>query len=247
MKICTLASGSKGNSIFVGNDKCKILIDAGISCRQVELRLNLINETLSDIDGIFVTHEHTDHTAGLKVINKRFKIPIFIAKNSFCSKYENLENLIFFESGDLIDFKKFQIKTFSIPHDALDPVGFKIKYKEHSIGISTDIGKPTYLIKETLKDCNTVFLEFNHDEDMLINGSYPWELKQRIKSNIGHLSNKQAMEILNEISAENIFISHISEENNSHEKIFNEIENIINKNFYFTYQNKISKVLFKRS
>ncbi len=247
MKICTLASGSKGNSIFIGNDSCKILIDAGMSCKQIELRLNSIDETLKNIDAIFITHEHSDHIKGLKVINKRFNIPIFISKNSFCYKYEDLKNLYFFESGEVIDFKKFQVKTFSIPHDALDPVGFKIKYKHHTIGISTDIGKPTYLIKEILKDCDTVFLEFNHDEDMLINGNYPWELKQRIKSNMGHLSNKQALEILDEIEAENIFISHISEENNSHQKIFKEIEHIINKNFYFTFQDKISKVLIKRS
>ena len=247
MKICSLASGSKGNSIFIGNDNCKILIDAGISCRQLELRLNKIEETLAEINAIFVTHEHSDHISGLKVVNKKFKIPVFIAKNSFCKKYENIENIVFFEPGDLIKFKNFSIKTFSIPHDALDPVGYKISYKQHSIGISTDIGKPTYLIKETLKECDTLFLEFNHDEDLLIYGNYPWELKQRIKSNIGHLSNKQAIDILKEMHAKNIFISHISEENNSHEKIFKEIENITYKNFYLTYQNQISKVLIKRS
>jgi len=247
MKVCTLASGSKGNSIFIGNENCKILIDVGVSCKQIELRLNKIEESLSEINAIFITHEHSDHIAGLKVINKRFNIPIFISKNSYCPKYEDLKNIIFFNPGDTIDFKKFKIKTFSIPHDALDPAGFKILYKEHSIGVSTDIGKPTYLIKETLRDCDTVFLEFNHDEDMLINGSYPWELKQRIKSNMGHLSNSQALEILKDIEAENIFISHISEENNSEEKIFKHIENITNKNFFFTYQHKVSKVLLKRS
>ena len=248
MKVCALASGSKGNSIFVKSANSKILIDAGISTKQISLRLSKLGENLNDIDAIFITHEHSDHIYALKVISKRFNIPIFISKFSYSESFKEVKNIEHFLSGDTINFKDLKISAFQIPHDAEDPVGFIVESGGYKLGIATDIGKPTYIIKDALKNCSTIFLEFNHDEELLMTGKYPWHLKQRIRSNYGHLSNREATEMIKDINSEtlqNIFISHISEENNSLEKIKNEIyislQNVLkDKIFYFTFQNKIS-------
>jgi phosphoribosyl 1,2-cyclic phosphodiesterase len=250
MKVCALASGSKGNSIFVATENTKILIDCGISCRQIMLRLNEIGESPEDIDAIFITHEHSDHIRGLPVFTKKYKTPVFLNKLIEMDIFENItvENFL---CGDTIKFKDLEISPYQIPHDATEPVGFIISNKDKSIGIATDIGKVTYLIKEKLSNCSTIFLEFNHDEEMLLTGPYPWHLKQRIRGNYGHLSNRESIELLKEIGGnglKNIFISHISEQNNSYEKIKRDIIKnlsgiLTDKNFYFTYQDKISKIV----
>ena len=248
MKVCALASGSKGNSIFIKSANTKILIDAGISTKQIALRLKELGEDLNDIDGIFITHEHVDHIYALKVISKRFNIPIFISKFSYSESLKEVKNIEHFLSGDTIKFKDLNISTFQIPHDAEDPVGFIIESGESRVGIATDIGKPTYIVKNALKNCSTIFLEFNHDEELLMTGKYPWHLKQRIRSNYGHLSNREAVEMIKEINSEslqNIFISHVSEENNSMDRIkyeiYESLQDVIkDKNFYFTFQSKIS-------
>lgn len=251
MEACALASGSKGNSIFLKSDKTSILIDAGISTKQICLRLEEIGESAENIDAIFITHEHSDHLKGVPVFTKRFKCPVFISKFINSDSLSKVENIEYFTCGDTIRFKDLEISSFQIPHDAIDPMGFIVRNNGSAIGIATDIGKPTYLIKEKIRACSTLFLEFNHDEEMLLTGGYPWHLKQRIRSNQGHLSNKDAIDLLKEINSDylkNIFISHISEQNNSYEKIKNEIVKHLSndfkeKNFYFTFQEKVSRVV----
>ena len=251
MITCSLASGSKGNSFFIKSNNTRILIDAGISSKQICLRLDSIGESPENIDAIFITHEHSDHLKGVRVFTKKFKIPVFVSKLIPLEIFEGIENIEFFLCGDTIRFKDLEISSYQIPHDTVDPMGFIVRNNGNAIGIATDIGKATYLIKEKIRTCSTVFLEFNHDEEMLVTGSYPWHLKQRIRSNQGHLSNMDAINLLKEINSDylkNIFISHISEQNNSYRKIKEDIlknlsKDMKNKRFYFTFQGKVSNVV----
>ncbi len=251
IKICSLGSGSRGNCIFLGTERSKILIDAGFSALKIKDRLNKINENLENIDAILITHEHNDHIRGIKTLSNTYKIPIFFSKDFPSFYYEKVKNKDFFYNGELFSLKEWNITSFSIPHDAEDPVGFTIEIYGKKIGILTDIGKINNLIKNYVKDCNILFLEFNHDEDMLLNGPYPWELKQRIRSPFGHLSNKHAVNFIKDVCWDgltDIFICHVSEKNNSLEIIKKEITNILKLlpdqiKFHFTYQEKISHLL----
>ena len=250
LKICSLGSGSRGNCIFIGSDDTKILIDAGFSALKIKNRLKEINECIDEIDAILITHEHQDHIKGIKTLSKYHNIPILFSKDFPELYYEKVTVKDFFAPGEEFKIKNFEISSFAVPHDAIDPVAFTVKFKNIKIGIATDIGKPNLLIKNRLLNCNVIFLEFNHDEQMLLYGPYPWELKQRIRSGYGHLSNDMAASLLKEIEWEglrHVFISHISEKNNSLEKIKRVI---ISKNFspqmkfYFTFQERVSKKIF---
>ena len=251
LKICSLGSGSRGNSIFIGTKHSKILIDAGFSGLKIKDRLNRIKEDISEINAILISHEHTDHIRGAKTLSNFNKVPVFYSKDFPEYFHEKVKFKDFFVSGEEFKIKDFVIESFFIPHDAQDPVGFIVKYSDLKIGIATDLGKVNNLIINRLKNCNVIFLEFNHDENLLINGQYPWELKQRILSSHGHLSNANAVNLLKEIVWEgltDVFISHISEKNNSIEKIKEEIYNNFNSfhdnlKFHFTFQEKISHLL----
>ncbi len=251
IKICSLGSGSRGNCIFIGTKKTKILIDAGFSGLKIKDRLRRIGEDIENIDAILISHEHTDHIKGAKTLSNFNKIPIFYSKDFPEIFHEKVKNKDFFCSGEEFKINEISIDTFIIPHDANDPVGFCIYYKELKISIATDFGRINNLIINKISNSNVIFLEFNHDEDLLLNGPYPWELKQRILSSFGHLSNKAAVELLNNITWDgltDIFISHISEKNNSIERIKKEISSkykFFNSflRFHFTFQENISQIL----
>ncbi len=251
IKICSLGSGSRGNSIFIGNDKTKILIDAGFSALKIKNSLEKLGEDISEINAVIITHEHADHIKGIKTLSNSYKIPIFVSSDFPEIFIEKVKNKDFFYSGEDFLIENIEISSFNIPHDAVDPVGFLVKMNDLCIGIATDIGKITNLIVNKLEKCNIIFLEFNHDEKMLLYGPYSWELKQRIRSSYGHLSNSDAIELIKKISnthLTDIFVSHISQNNNSYEIIKREIlKNFDNFNenlkFHFTYQDKPSNLI----
>ena len=251
LKICSLGSGSRGNCIFIGTSKTKILIDAGFSALKIKDRLLEIGEHISNIDAILISHEHTDHIRGAKTLSNFNKIPVFYSKDFPEYFHKKVKFKDFFVSGEEFKINDFAIESFFIPHDAQDPVGFCVKFKDIKISIATDFGKINNLIIDKISNSNILFLEFNHDEDLLLNGPYPWELKQRILSSFGHLSNSSAVSLLNEVAWEglsDIFISHISEKNNSFLKIQEELSSnfkFINFSikFHFTHQEKVSQIL----
>ncbi len=226
LTICPLASGSKGNSLFVSWGRYSILVDAGLSGIEIERRLAAKNQSPENLTAILVTHEHSDHIRGVGVLSRRYNIPVYINKNT-CAKASSLGKLSgceFFECGNSFKIKEVEISPFSISHDAVDPAGFTLEYNKSKIGIATDLGVATNLVKQYLKDCSYLHIESNHDPDMLINGPYPWHLKQRIKSNHGHLSNLDTKELLIELNNDNlkhVTLAHLSEENNTPEKAFN--------------------------
>ncbi len=229
LSVCMLASGSKGNAIFVSDGSTSILIDAGLSGIEIERRLKSKGLCPDDLDAILVSHEHADHIQSVGVLSRRFDLPVFISeqtRKAASSHIGNIQDIVNFESGTSFLINTLTIHPFSISHDAEDPVGFTINNNKIKIGIATDLGIATSMVKEHLKNCSLLILEANHDTDMLINGPYPWELKQRIKNRTGHLSNEESKNLLKEVqhdSLKHVILAHISETNNTPEKALNAV------------------------
>jgi phosphoribosyl 1,2-cyclic phosphodiesterase len=232
-RVCPLASGSKGNSLFVSYRNTCILIDAGLSGIEIQRRLNTINVDPESLTAIIITHEHSDHVRGSGVLSRRFELPVYITQKTWqaCSNLGKIEDLCFFECGAPFKVDQILVTPFSISHDAKDPVGLTLEYKDQKIGIATDLGIATNLVKEHLKNSNILYLESNHDPEMLINGPYPWHLKQRIKGRTGHLSNMDAGTLVSELKTDclkHVILAHLSEENNCPKKAFLEVSKSLN-------------------
>ena len=219
MRLSLLASGSKGNSLFLETDSCRLLIDAGLSGRETLARLSCIGVDPETLDAILITHEHSDHVRGVGVLARRLKIPVLGASRMLQAAQHVIgkAQLIEFDPGTPFVFKGLSIDPFPVTHDACDPVGFRIEGGEGCIGFATDLGIATRLTQDKLKGCRALVLEFNHDEKMLQDGPYPWHLKQRIRSRHGHLSNAEGACLLEELlhpGLQGVFLSHLSEVNN---------------------------------
>ncbi|MDA3903638.1 MAG: MBL fold metallo-hydrolase [Desulfuromusa sp.] len=219
MRVCLLASGSRGNSTLIEVDGCRLLIDAGLSGIETERRLSTVGLAGDDLHAILVTHEHHDHVGGIGPLARRYNLPVYIDRHTHAAlpKLGKIEDLQYFASGESFSFQNLLISPFSTTHDAVNPVGFTIQSSEGKIGFATDLGMQTRLVSEQLKNCRVLVLEANHDERMLQDGSYPWSLKQRIRSRHGHLSNNESCLLLEEIcwpGLEVLFLAHLSEENN---------------------------------
>lgn len=219
-----LASGSSGNSIFVKCENTSILIDSGLSGKELEKRLTIIGEDAKDLKAIIISHEHTDHIKGAGILSRRYKIPVYGNKRTMAASEPSIKKTFetrFFESGTPFFIDKIRINPFSISHDAADPCGFTIRTDRSKLGIATDLGIATALVKTRLKNCTGLVLEANHDPFLLESGPYPWSLKQRIKGRSGHLSNEEARDLLGEIAGnnlKNIILGHLSRENNCPDK-----------------------------
>lgn len=229
LEICILASGSRGNAVYVSGGSTSILIDAGLSGIEIERRLNSKGLHPEDLDAILVSHEHTDHIQGVGVLSRRFNLPVFISsktEKAAVSQLGNVRVIKNFECGAPFMINDLSIHPFSISHDAEDPSGFTVNQDGTKIGIATDLGIATSMVKEHLKGCSLLILEANHDEDMLINGPYPWPIKQRIKSRTGHLSNEASKNLLKEVQHDRlkyVILAHLSETNNTPQKALSEV------------------------
>lgn len=219
MRVCLLASGSKGNSLFIESGGTKLLVDAGLSAREIVARLAAIQVDAAEIDGIIISHEHTDHIRGAGALARKFGVPVLISypTSRETAGHFRSTQLVEFESGCSFEFRDILVDPFPITHDSIDPVGLVLESSEGRVGFATDLGLATRLVKDKLKGCRALVLESNHDEEMLANGPYPWHLKQRIKSRHGHLSNVESAELLVEVMGpglEMVFLAHLSEVNN---------------------------------
>ena len=222
IEICAIASGSNGNCYYVGNQNEAVLVDAGISCKQIIHRMKDRNLNPFKVKSVFISHEHSDHISGARVLGNRMQVPVYLTAKTYYGAYKNMrpDYPRFFSAGETIVIGGFAIHTFLKNHDASEPCSFRIQYKGKSVGVFTDIGEPCENVTSHLQKCDGLFLETNYDEKMLWEGSYPYFLKQRVASTVGHLSNKQAFDLLNNHAGENlkcVFLSHISKENNSPE------------------------------
>lgn len=224
LTICILGSGSSGNSTYVASEQTAILIDAGLTAKRTTERLEQIGIAPERLQGICLSHEHNDHTGGLRVLHKRYGIPLYANSGTREALIRDpamvpLPWNIFttgapFQIGDLL------IEPFSVPHDAYDPVGFIVHNASARVGVVTDMGMPTALVRERLKRCHAVVLESNHDERLLQDATRPWSLKQRITGRQGHLSNRVAATLAAEIAGpdlRHIFLAHLSEDCNRHD------------------------------
>ena len=217
LKLCVLASGSSGNCTFIGTEKTRILIDAGLSARKTAERLADIGERAEDIDAICVSHEHGDHIAGIRVLQKNHGIPVYANAGTFEVIGGDIKGSRF-STGSPFSIGDFSIHPFPVPHDANDPVGFVFSAGSLMVGVATDIGMVTNALRERLRKCHVVVIEANHDETLLHEADRPWSLKQRIRGNQGHLSNRAAAALMAEIAGEglqHLFLAHLSSDCNS--------------------------------
>lgn len=225
IEICALASGSNGNSYYIGNKTSAVLIDAGISAKQVLLRMQKRQLDASKIRACFITHEHTDHVRGARVLSNKLGIPVYFTEGTYNALRleERPANAIFFSPGETISIGPINVHTFLKSHDAAEPCSFRIEYNQINVGVFTDIGEACKNVQSNLQQCRAVFIESNYDEQMLWDGPYPYYLKQRVASPVGHLSNNQSLELIKTHSGkqlEYIFLSHLSKENNTPSKAF---------------------------
>jgi phosphoribosyl 1,2-cyclic phosphodiesterase len=224
VRICVLASSSAGNSTFIGTGSTRILIDAGLSLRELKIRLELIGESPERLDAILITHEHSDHVAGLPVLLKRYRVPVFLTHITAptiewgCAE-PRLET---FQAGTGFTIGDIAVASFTIPHDAADPVGYTFRVEGRKIGHVTDLGYIPDSIRVHLQGTDFLILESNHDLDMLKVGPYPWAVKQRVMGRRGHLSNDVVGEfIAGDLCGETrtLLLGHLSEHNNHPELV----------------------------
>jgi len=231
IEICALASGSNGNCYYIGNDRDAVLVDAGISRRQVLERMKERRLDPAKVRAVLVSHEHADHFRGIRVLSKHLDVPVFMTRRSYEKSWgpNRPLSISYFDPGDIIKIGGFNIHTFLKQHDAAEPCSFRIEHEGLNVGVMTDIGEPCENVVRHFSECQAMFLESNYDEEMLWNGSYPEHLKNRVASGNGHLSNKQASELLEEYGGDDlqvVFLSHLSADNNRPEVALSEFERL---------------------
>jgi phosphoribosyl 1,2-cyclic phosphodiesterase len=230
MRFSVLASGSAGNACYVESAHSKVLIDAGISCREIIRRLDVIGVNPEKLDALILTHEHSDHIKGAGPLSRRFDLPVYGNGSTFKRGVKTLGGLtkpVTIHTGQSIPIHDLIVETFTKCHDAADPMGLVISSNGVRLGLATDLGRSTQLVEDRLRGCQALIIEFNHDEKMLEDGPYPLELKKRIKGADGHLSNYQAGELVKTVFHEDLRVvvaAHLSETNNLPEKALKEVE-----------------------
>lgn len=253
MQVAVLASGSKGNATFVEMDGIRILIDAGISARRIKQELAALGENVEMLDGIFVTHEHGDHIKGLPNLVKKYGIQIYSRPATFrtMSCYEELPGDCVNPIIDRIQLGRVAVRAFDIPHDAAAPVGYIIQGTSRCV-VATDIGNVDDRLQHMLEGAQVLVLEANHDEEMLKQGSYPYNLKQRILGPLGHLSNRRMAQVVAELRRrpQKLILAHLSESNNRPELAMDTVKSVLdsyginNMEIYMTAQNHSTSVDF---
>lgn len=229
LEICAIASGSNGNCYYIGNESDAILIDAGISTKQILLRMKERELDPARIKALFITHEHSDHMRGARVLGKKLRVPVYVTAKTYNNAYKNMrpDYPRFFKHDETIAVNGFTVHPVLKKHDASEPCSFRVEHGERNIGVFTDIGEACDNVKTHIEKCHGLFLEANYDEGMLWEGSYPYFLKKRVASELGHLSNDQAFELLEQHTngaLQCVFLSHISKDNNTPAKAMERME-----------------------
>jgi phosphoribosyl 1,2-cyclic phosphodiesterase len=219
----SLNSGSNGNCYYIANEQEAVLIDAGISCREIEKRMKRLGLSLQKLKAIFISHEHSDHINGAEVLSKRYQIPVYINEATYAGSRLAIESHLRFnlDPHQPVVVGDLTVTPFPKRHDAADPLSFNVSGDGVHIGVMTDIGSVCDDVVNYFRQCHAVYLEANYDDEMLDKGHYPYHLKQRIKSTHGHLSNHQALELFLDHRPPflgHVFLSHLSRENNSPRK-----------------------------
>ena len=224
MRLCSIASGSSGNCIYVGSEATHLLVDVGISGKRTECGLNSLGVTGRDLDGILITHEHADHISGLGVLARKYEVPIYATQGTIeaiqcCTSLGKIDSSLFHEvrADEKMVIKDLTVNPMKISHDAVSPVAYRIAYGNKKVGICTDLGVYNDYTVECLRGMDALLIEANHDVNMLQVGPYPYYLKQRILGERGHLSNENSGRLLSRIlhdKLQAIILGHLSKENN---------------------------------
>ncbi len=221
VNLTILGSGSAGNCAYFETDQTRLLIDAGFSLRQIRQRLAGIGRAPESLSGVLITHEHSDHTSGLKALCQKLHIPVYcnrLTQEAVQYQLETTLDFRIFSTGGTFEIGDVAIETFSVPHDAQDPVGFLMRTSSGNLGFLTDLGHATKLVIERVRPAHCLVLESNHDIKMLQDcPTRPWSLKQRILGRHGHLSNEAAADVTQEIMSgdlKRLFLGHLSGECN---------------------------------
>jgi len=229
LTVATLASGSSGNCTYIGDGRAGLLVDCGISTKQILLRLDQLGLKDAPLDAVLITHEHSDHIGAGRVLSKRLlkrtgrAVPFYMTAGTRSRVKEQsmpaaIEEIM---PGQRFRVGHLEVDPFPVPHDTVDPVGFRVASGGTWAGVVTDLGRPTALVAEKLRSLSIAVLEFNHDFELLMGGAYPWPLKQRIRSSHGHLSNEQAAQLLDDAlspTLKHLALAHLSGENNRPER-----------------------------
>ncbi len=237
VKFCPLVSGSSGNSTYISNGDTRILIDAGISCKQLTEHIKQLGVEPGSINALFITHEHIDHIKGAGVLSRKYNIPVYATPGTWQGIGDTVgefapENIRYVTPGQMTVVGDLCVKPFSIPHDTIEPVAYSVFTENRKMTVATDIGHMTNTIRENIYDSDVLLLEANHDIQMLKNGKYPWALKKRILGERGHMSNALAGETLGEIISgklKYVFLGHLSSENNEPHLAYETVCNILEK------------------
>jgi phosphoribosyl 1,2-cyclic phosphodiesterase len=227
VSVSVLASGSRGNCAIVESSSTRILVDAGISCRETFKRMKAVGDDPHSLSAIVITHEHSDHVYGLVVLARKLKIPLFMtgathqawarSVRDATGEPPDTDRVEFFSSGRGFQIGDIAVMPFTIPHDAADPVGFTFRAEGVKVGVATDLGYMPASVCDQLRACDVLMLESNHDVEMLRVGPYPWSVKQRVMSRVGHLSNEALANFFvtdYDGCASYIVLAHLSEQNN---------------------------------
>ncbi|MGY3052187.1 phosphoribosyl 1,2-cyclic phosphodiesterase [Pedobacter sp. UYEF25] len=216
----SLNSGSNGNCYYVGNQNEAILVDVGLNCKEIEKRMTRQGLDLFSVRAVFISHEHSDHIKGLEVFARKYKLPVYISKKTLQNSKLALVDIDvhFLDHNGQFTIGNLVITAFSKIHDAVDPYSFVVEHQTFKVGVFTDLGRVCSNLIAHFKECHAVFLEANYDTEMLMNGNYPYFLKQRIMGGSGHLSNNEALELYRKHRPEfmsHILLCHLSHQNNN--------------------------------
>ncbi|CAG7654058.1 MBL fold metallo-hydrolase [Paenibacillus allorhizosphaerae] len=222
IRFSVLASGSTGNALVVDTDEGKVLIDAGLSAKKVELLLKERGTSASELDAILVTHEHADHIKGLGAIARKYDLPIYANEKTWEALDQQIgdiaeANRCVMQTGEMREFGSLQVESYGISHDAAEPVGYCFYHGEEKLSLATDLGYMSSKVKEKIQDSDVLVLESNHDIEMLRMGKYPWNIKRRILSDVGHLSNEAAGIGLFDVmttKTKRVYLAHLSRDHN---------------------------------
>ena len=225
MNVISLQSGSNGNCFYVETGDVKLLFDAGISGRAAQQRLEQHGRDIRDVDALFVTHDHSDHSRSVGIFQRKFGMPVYITRKTLAAigrygKIGQLDQIHFFQAGEVCSIGSVQVHSIPTPHDSADGVVFVVDDGKHRAGILTDLGHVFDGLKEVLQTLHGVIIESNYDEAMLDSGPYPYHLKQRIRGSGGHISNREAAELLRECAGDRLrwaCLCHLSDQNNNPE------------------------------
>lgn len=225
MRFSVLASGSTGNAFYIATDKTKLLVDAGLSGKQMDKLFAQIHADPKELDGILVTHEHSDHIKGLGIIARKYNLPIYANHKTWKTMDKNLgkltnEQKFHFEANHVKTFGDIDVESFSVSHDAVDPMFFTFHHNGQKVALVTDLGYVSERIKKTIEGADAFVFEANHDVSMLQMGGYPWNVKRRILGDYGHVSNEDCGLALSDVITDNtkrVYLAHLSKDNNMKE------------------------------